>query len=198
MMATVSILGLYQYDKTIFDGFKIPEKVDRDMLISNLLTELAEFEVLYPNAVFMKMIIGVWSGKELPIWEKLLKTTQYEYNPIYNFDRTEEYTDEKESKTVSEGTLENHGTDTENRYGAAFNSTDPVFTNKIEQTAGSGNSSTGNIDNSETLKHKARLYGNIGVTTTQQMIVAEREVVKFNIMDYIIDSFKKRFCLLIY
>lgn len=197
-MATVSILGLYQYDKTIFDGFKIPEQVDRDMLISNLLTELTEFEVLYPNTDFMKMIIEVWSGKELPIWKKLLETTQYEYNPIYNFDRTEEYTDEKESTTVSEGTLENHGTDTENRYGAGFNSTDPVFTNKIEQTAGSGNSSTGNIDNSERLKHKARLYGNIGVTTTQQMIESEREVVKFNIMDYIIDSFKKRFCILIY
>lgn len=197
-MATISILGLYQYDKTIFDGFKLPEQVDRNLLISNLLLELAELEVLYPNADFMKMIIEVWSGKELPIWEKLLQTTQYEYNPIYNFDRTEEYTDDKESTTVSKGTMENHGTDTENRYGAGFNSPNPVFTDKIEQTAGSGNSSTGNIDNNETLKHTARMYGNIGVTTTQQMIEAEREVVKFNIMDYIIDSFKKRFCILIY
>ena len=40
--------------------------------------------------------------------------------------------------------------------------------------------------------------GNIGITTTQQMINEEREVDKFNLMDYIIDSFKKRFCLLVY
>ena len=40
--------------------------------------------------------------------------------------------------------------------------------------------------------------GNIGVTTSQQMIEAEREIVKFNIYDHIIDSFKCRFCILVY
>lgn len=40
--------------------------------------------------------------------------------------------------------------------------------------------------------------GNIGVTTTQSMIQEEREVDKFNLDDYIIDSFKKRFCLMVY
>lgn len=52
----------------------------------------------------------------------------------------------------------------------------------------------GNINNNE----EAREYGNIGVTTTQAMIQAERDLVKFNIYDFIIDSFKARFCLLIY
>lgn len=40
--------------------------------------------------------------------------------------------------------------------------------------------------------------GNIGVTTSQQMVEAERELVKFNIYDYIIESFKCRFCILVY
>lgn len=40
--------------------------------------------------------------------------------------------------------------------------------------------------------------GNIGVTTTQQMIQAERDLVRFNIYDLIIDDFKQRFCVLIY
>ena len=40
--------------------------------------------------------------------------------------------------------------------------------------------------------------GNIGITTTQQMIKEEREVNEFNIYDYIINDFKQRFCLLIY
>lgn len=47
-------------------------------------------------------------------------------------------------------------------------------------------------------KRTARMWGNIGVTTTQQMIEEERRVSEFNISDYIIDSFKRRFCLLIY
>ena len=48
------------------------------------------------------------------------------------------------------------------------------------------------------IKRKARMWGNIGVTTTQQMIEEERRVSQFNIYDYIIESFKRRFCLLIY
>lgn len=48
------------------------------------------------------------------------------------------------------------------------------------------------------VKRRARMWGNIGVTTTQQMINEQREVVKFNISDYIIESFIKRFCVLVY
>lgn len=48
------------------------------------------------------------------------------------------------------------------------------------------------------VKRKARMWGNIGVTTTQQMIDEQRKIVKFNMMDYIIESFIRRFCLLIY
>lgn len=48
------------------------------------------------------------------------------------------------------------------------------------------------------VKRKARFWGNIGVTTTQKMIGEQRKVVKFNMMDYIIESFIKRFCLMVY
>ena len=56
------------------------------------------------------------------------------------------------------------------------------------------NTDSGNLDN----ERDVREYGNIGVTTTQQMIEAERNLVKFNIYDFIIDSFKARFCVLVY
>ena len=52
----------------------------------------------------------------------------------------------------------------------------------------------GNIDKEMDEKD----YGNIGLTTTQSLISAERDLVKFNIYDLIIDSFKARFCLLLY
>ena len=48
------------------------------------------------------------------------------------------------------------------------------------------------------VKRTARMWGNIGVTTTQQMIEEQRGVVKFNMMDHIIESFIKRFCLMLY
>lgn len=40
--------------------------------------------------------------------------------------------------------------------------------------------------------------GNQGVTSTQQMIKEERDVSLFNIYQFIEDSFKSRFCILIY
>ena len=40
--------------------------------------------------------------------------------------------------------------------------------------------------------------GNIGLTTTMQLIAEQRELVKLNIYDLIIEAFKCRFCLLIY
>ena len=51
-----------------------------------------------------------------------------------------------------------------------------------------------NANNNELIKE----YGNIGIITTQAMISAERDLVKFNLYDFIIDSFKARFCILIY
>ena len=40
--------------------------------------------------------------------------------------------------------------------------------------------------------------GNIGVTMTQELIERERQLMQFNIYNFIIDSFKQRFCLLVY
>ena len=40
--------------------------------------------------------------------------------------------------------------------------------------------------------------GNIGVTMSQALVESQRALVKFNIYDYIIDSFKARFCILVY
>lgn len=60
------------------------------------------------------------------------------------------------------------------------------------------NERQGEFSEQQTFSHTAHLYGNIGVTTSQQMIEEERKVVEFNIYDYITDEFKSRFCLLVY
>ena len=166
MSATLNLLGLYQYNDKLFDGLRVPEGIDRETLINNLLAETAEFEIIYPNPEFMESMIAAWSTKELKIWEKLEKTLHYDYDPISNFDRHEESTNTGESLGKVAG----------------YNAADLV------------NSSGASTD----VKRSARIWGNVGVTTTQQMIGEERKVSEFNISDYIIDSFKRRFCLLVY
>lgn len=47
-------------------------------------------------------------------------------------------------------------------------------------------------------KEEQRRTGNIGVTATQDLIQKERDIADFSIIRYITESFKKRFCLLVY
>lgn len=61
-----------------------------------------------------------------------------------------------------------------------------------------GEDMTGKDTRSETYKHTSYMFGNIGVTTTQQMIEAEREVVQFSVIEFIADDFKNEFCLSVY
>ena len=103
-MATMSPLGLYRWDETIFDLMQIPEALDKPTLIDNLLTETAELEVLYPNPVVFKNLVGVWSNKQLDIWNRLYATTQYEYNPIENYNRYEEGSEGGTGRTTHSGT----------------------------------------------------------------------------------------------
>ena len=114
-MATMSPLGLYRWDDSIFDLMQIPEALDKPTLIDNLLTETAELEVLYPNPVVFKNLVGVWSAKQIDIWNRLYATTQYEYNPIENYNRYEEGSQSGSSTNTHSGTdtetIRNSGTD---------------------------------------------------------------------------------------
>ena len=86
MRATMDLIAAYNYDSTVLDLLEVPEELDRDTLIKNLLMETAEREIIYTNLGFLKQAIGSWSKKNLGVWTELYKTTQYEYNPIWNKD----------------------------------------------------------------------------------------------------------------
>ena len=62
--------------------------------------------------------------------------------------------------------------------------------------------SSGTIDETEdytdTFTHTLHTHGNIGVTTTQQMIEAEREIVRYNLVEEIAADYQAAFCLDIY
>lgn len=91
----LSIMGMYEYDPSVFDGLELPTYTDKDnnihiinkeALINNILLNCAELEVIYPDISTMKLAIGVWSAAEFRTWEKLYATTMVAYNPIWNVD----------------------------------------------------------------------------------------------------------------
>lgn len=198
-MATLSILGLYNYDNTIFDGFAAPEGMDKDNLIANLLLELAELEVLYPSAPMMKQAIFIWSTKMLEKWTKLLATTKYEYDPISNYDRTETWEDIGNRISQSSGTTSGNSNSSgkSKTKVSGYNGDTMVPADETEDNAEANTNASSSAESEEDTVNtrSGRAYGNIGVTTTQQMIEEERRVVQFVVADTIIRDFADRFCI---
>ena len=200
--ATLSLLGLYQYDNTIFNELVLPEGMDKQLYINNLLMETAEMEVLFSNPATMRSVIGIWSSAHLDSWAKMWNTTKLEYNPIENYDRQEDWTDNNKtnSKVQSKdvGTGKNHST--EISKAAGFDSGNLVTSGQNDNDSNNESTQIGNSEgnSNEELKHTGRVHGNIGVTTSQQMIEEERRVADWNMYEYLIDKFKQQFLLLVY
>jgi hypothetical protein len=89
--ATLSILGLYNYQPAIFDSLTIPTSVDRETLIDNIIMEAAELELLFPNADILGRLIGNWSKTRLAAWNRMIGALDADYNPIENSDRYEDH-----------------------------------------------------------------------------------------------------------
>lgn len=178
-MTMLSVMGLYQYDPTIFDDMQLPVGVDRDILINNILTECAELEVIISNADIFKQVLSFWSQKNVQPWQKMYDAQMAEYNPLWNKDGTYQETETRDLHSTGESTGKV----------SAFNSSD--FQNASKNNA--SGSDTG------TVTRERREFGNIGVTTSTFMLTEEMEFrSKYNIYDLIIEDFKSRFCILVY
>lgn len=209
-MATMSILGLYRWDNTILNGLTLPAGMDKSVAINNILTECAELEILYPDPDTFKEALAAWSAANYSVWDRAWKALQLEYNPIWNVDGDVVETESRDLTRAgtSSGTTGNTRTDNlqqvhENKV-AGFNATD--YQNReqnttrdtgTQQDAGS-HSDTHSDRDTGTITRKTRRTGNIGVTTSQQMLREELEIAKTNIYDWIIDMFKGRFCVMVY
>ena len=245
-MPLLNLIALYNYDKSIFQDLELPTGIDKDVCVDLFLTETSDFNMIYPNPEFFKARLASWNKRRLPIWRKLWGTTQFEYDPIANYDRTETHTEtvthtgtdstqrtDQMTHTGTDGTQtsetathtgtvanQNSATDTVKRTGYnsdalqtteqtehTGNSTD---TNNLTDTAAGSATRTVNLaDNStgsetltrnlqDSVSRSIRAYGNIGVTTTQQMIEAERESVKFDMYRVICNDFIDAFCVFTY
>lgn len=202
MRSTVSILGVYNYDPTVLDDWSLPDSVSRETFTGNLFRECAELELLYSDPEILKDMLKTWSANRLRVWNELAATLEYEYNAIENYDRKEDWTDNTEATGESNGksdvgTSGNSQTDVDV---AAFNSGDLKQRDKTSTAATGKTESTDKTTTSanNTATHTGRMHGNIGVTTTQQMIREQREIVQFSIIEYIIQDFKDNFCLMVY
>ena len=187
MQATLTVLGLYNYDNTIFGGFVTPASVNPEILRELIFTEAGELETIYPNPNLFKQILSSWSQSKLIDWTRIESALNANYSPIENYDRTEEHTDNY-NRNLSE-----NGSGNSTTSKAAFNSSELVPT---DEDNSSDSRSYGGGDNR---KINIRAHGNIGVTTNQQMIEAEINMRNnYNLYNIIVNDFVNKFCVGVY
>ena len=101
----LSILGLYQYDDSIFDELVLPSEINKEVLVNNIILDCAEFEILYPNPNIMKEAIGFWSKSRLKAWEDMKNVLIVEnYRPFINLERRESGYDLETRALKTQGT----------------------------------------------------------------------------------------------
>jgi hypothetical protein len=171
----MSVWGLYQSDPTIFNGLQVPDGVDKENVKDNILLESETLEVLYSDPTFLKAAITVWSTERLSIWQRLYETTQYEYNPIENYDRYEEGSNSNSgtssgSNTASEsgessGTSSTESTGTSSGQNESISSNTAYDSNTFADSSkgtSSGTNETENSESRETSNSDSRTSSNSG------------------------------------
>lgn len=147
-------------------------------------------------------------------WNALYKTLSLEYNPIENYSMTET----ENVQDTHKGTLESNGNntdtytettlvdDTSNNQLWGFNSTDSVNSDKqtgdttrdVESTMDSTHKNTDRETKDITSDRTLKRSGNIGVTTSQQMIESERQLWLWNFFESVFSDIDKILVLKIY
>ena len=227
--AKITLIGVENYlnpERSVFDSMILPEGIDKDVLIGSIILRCQEFELLYSDPDFLIPAVGVWSRKNYRTFDKWVKALDVEYEPLYNYDRTEEYTDTHTGSSNRTGsfnstgsgsnTLTNNLTDTNadtlTHSEKAYN--DPNYVGITQDQSNGSITRTGTASNalsnsnqgsdsdqsndSYTNVHKARLFGNIGVTTSQQMLQSELDIARWNLYEHIADLFCNEFCIMVY
>lgn len=208
--AKITMIGLETYlnanNHSLFDNIIIPASIDKDTLVNSILLESAEFEVLYPNPTFMQQSIQLWFRKWNRTFNKWMEALEIKYNPLDNYDRSEEWTDK--SGTVSGGTVkdESHGKTVDK--GETHNDVSAYDSSTYQPSDHATSSSDATVDNNTTTttdskldvnsSHAGRIHGNIGVMSSQELLTKELDVAKFNVYNQIADMFLREFCILIY
>lgn len=177
---------IWAYNEFLTDGLfkdaEFPSGIDKETIVNTIMLKYGELEPLYKDADFMQWACTSWSKKWYHSFYRWNFALTEEYNPLHNYDR---YEDVRES-TNSTGS--NNSTSTNTRSSFDSSNYEPHDRNSY----GGDSASTGS------LMHNGHMYGNIGVTTSAQMLEGEIEVRKNNIYDLIADCFATELCLMVY
>lgn len=195
----VMLATMYNFEPSLFDGVEFPSNISVQDFVDALLMQCGEMPVLYSSPPLLKSLIRVWSNVSQYTWSRLAATLTAEYNPIENYDRMEEWQDSSinNSRYTNSTNNTSNGSTKEQVYGYN-NLQTPADNSASTSTSTSADTSDSSGNTTSTGSRKGRAHGNIGVTTTQDMLESERRVAMFNFYDAVIRDFQKRFLIWVY
>ena len=204
MHGTVSFLGLYNYDNSIFDDLQVPAGVDKTLVQNTLMMETAELEVLQPDPVIMRQVLGWFSQRRLDAWTRVYTALSSKYQADTDVEVTETRTPDlsyNETRTPDLTTTgQNNGADTTTTKRAGFNAGNLETAEQMETSLGTGNTihSTGNetTDRTETGSETKTTTGRH--QAAQDLIAKELQLAMTDTAEYIVKDIRRNFCLLVY
>lgn len=182
----------------MLDDLPIPDRLDPDILRSEIVFECGLLTPLYTEPEIMKSAIRQWFRSREWTFDKLIDIIEAKYSPIENTDRYEEMSRDETEKlnksrdrdaTIEDSVEVTNGT--EDKV-AAYNT--DSYSESSQRTGTDSTESTREESENETEKHDRGLneklirhvHGNIGVTSNVQLINEQLGLLEeFNIYKWI-------------
>lgn len=217
---------MVKYQPTILKELDLPEGMSEETMGDYIYMYAGENETRYSDPDILERLVHTWFTSRKTDFQYMWDALHAEYNPIENYDRHDDFTEEIDSTTNRESNVKttqkgeantvDSSTTTPGRITeeqvSAFDSGSYQPAKKIaesgtessEGTSHGTNSSTTTGEGTEqsvldhTKKNIGRSHGNIGVTTSQQMIESELHLRRFNLYKTIALEFEDEFTIPVY
>lgn len=218
-MSRITLWGFYNWtDKKLFENIELPAGINKEDLVDLIMIECGDLFPYYQQPHYLKMQIENFFRRKYDGFSKMAAALATEYNPLENYDRQEDWTDkgkENASGSMSENVKgEAHDQTSDTNHGRSVGEVSAMdsnaFVNDSQTTSDSngsssatttnessrGTSSTDAKDNEST--HTGRTHGNIGVTTSQQMLESELKLREYDLLERIVRLFEKDVIIQLY
>lgn len=143
--------------------------------ISPLVAHLLDTDGTMSSAGYNTLAGIVWAHFGQP-WTRAYNALVAQYNPLNNYDMTEHEDNEiiDDALTNVSGSATNNQTTTDSTHNVyGYNSSSATPSESDSVTSGSSTDLDTNYDNTRTIDRTLTRSGNIGVTTSQQMLESE-------------------------
>ena len=157
-------------------------------ITSNLVDFFIDSETGKIESLSMSMLAKIIYTKYGLKWAKEYATFSLEYDPISNYDMTEQMSNDITTHQYGHtNTMTDNKDETIETEKAGFNSSEYTPVDKVSTKGNAG--TVANVEsgtNTDTRNYKLTRKGNVGVTTSQQMIESDRKLWLWDFFDSVV------------